>query len=156
MALSAIFFITMNSIYQETLERVSNGARFSVNFEKRTLRVGGKNVIKDGEYEGELGCPEVPNALQEIERLYDRYLHSVPSERSDSKRKRYFRALPEKELSDEDMLYGAPREEAQAELEIFVLCQLLQNALKWDDFAQGLWFWQSERQPSLIMLKKWF
>lgn len=146
----------MSNIYKETLGRVSKGARFSVNFEKRSLRVDGKYLIKEGQYEGNLGCPEVTDFISEIERLYHRYNHSVPSERNDNKQRRYFRALPEKELSDDDMLYGTPRELAQVELEMFVLCQILQNALKWDDFAKDLWFWQSPSLPSLVLLKKWF
>lgn len=146
----------MSNIYKETLGRVANGAKFSINFEKRNLRVDGKDLIKNGQYEGNLGCPVVTDSLQEIERLYDRYYHSVPSERSDNKARKYFRALPENEMTDEDMLYGIPREEAQAELELFVLCQILQNSLLWDDFAKDLWFWQSQNHPSLILLKKWF
>lgn len=146
----------MSNIYKETLGRVVNGARFSINFENRSLRVNGKYVIKNGQYEGNLGCPVVTDSLSEIERLYERYMHSVPSQRSDAKQRKYFRALPEKELSDDDMLYGIPREEAQAELELFILCQILQNALNWDNFASGLWFWQSSKHPSLIMLRKWF
>ncbi len=151
-----LFINVMSNIYKETLGRVANGASFSVNFEKRSLRVDGKNLIKDGKYEGNLGCPVVTDSIQEIERLYSRYYHSVPSQRSDDKARRYFRALPEKEMTDEDMLYGIPREEAQAELEVFILCQILQGSLKWEDFATGTWFWQSPNHPSLILLKKWF
>lgn len=150
-------FNKMSNIYKETLGRVSNGARFSVNFEKRSLRVDGKYLIKNGQYEGNLGCPVVTDSITEIERLFNSYRHSVPSQRSDNKHCKYFRALPEKELSDEDMLYGTPRELAQVELELFVLCQILQNSLQWDDFAgEKQWFWQSPSLPSLIMLKKWF
>jgi hypothetical protein len=53
------------------------------------------------------------------------------------------------------MLYGIRREEAQVELELFILCQLIQSALDWNSFASGLWFWQSSTHPSLIILKKW-
>ena len=147
----------MSNIYKETLGRVSNGARFSVNFEKRSLRVDGKYLIKDGQYEGNLGCPVVTDSITEIEQLFNRYRHSVPSQRNDNKHRKYFRALPETELSDVDMLYGKPRELAQVELEMFVLCQMIQGTLKWEDFAgEKNWFWQSSRLPSLIMLKKWF
>lgn len=147
----------MSNIYKETLGRVSNGARFSVNFEKRSLRVDGKYLIKNGQYEGNLGCPVVTYPIGQIERLYYNYNHSVPSQRNDNKHRKYFRALSEKELSDVDMLYGKPRELAQVELELFVLCQILQNSLQWDDFAgEKQWFWQSPSLPSLIMLKKWF
>lgn len=147
----------MSNIYKETLGRVSNGAHFSVNFEKRSLRVDGKYLIKNGQYEGNLGCPVVADPIAEIEQMFRRYSHSVPSQRSDDKHRKYFRALPDKELSDEDMFYGLPRELAQVELEMFVLCQMIQGTLKWEDFAREKnWFWQSPSLPSLIMLKKWF
>lgn len=146
----------MNNIYTETLCQVADGARFSIDFEKRSLKINGKHIVKDGQYEGTLGCPVVTDSITEIERLFDRFRHSVPSQRSANKRHNYFRALPEKEMSDDDMLYGVPRELAQVELEMFVLCQILQDSLKWDDFAKGLWFWQSPNHPSLILLKKWF
>lgn len=153
--LSAQFFNTMKAIYQQTIESVANGAHFKINFEKRSLKVDGKYIIKDGNFEGELGCEPVENPLPDIERLFNRYRHSVPSQRSDSKSRKYFRALPEKDLSDEDMLYGVHREEAQVELELFILCQLIHGALRWDDFAPDMWFWQSLNHPSLILLKKW-
>ena len=144
----------MKTIFQTALEDVANGARFRVNFEKRSLWVNGKCLIKEGQYEGELGG-YTDNPLQEIERLYDRYRHSVPSQRSDNKQRNYFRALSESELSDDDMFYGVHREEAQLELELYVLCQILHGTLQWDDFAKDKWFWQSPNIPSLIILKKW-
>jgi hypothetical protein len=145
----------MSNIYKETLGRVAKGARFSVSFEHRSLRVDGRYVIKDGKYDGNLGCAPSNEPLKEIERLYERFYHSVPSQRSEQKTRSYFRALPEKKLADEDMLYGIRREEAQVELELFILCQLIQSALDWNSFASGLWFWQSSTHPSLIILKKW-
>lgn len=145
----------METIWKQTLERVAEGARFNISFEKRSLRVNGKYIIKDGKYEGDLGCEPCIEPLSHIEKLYTRYQHSVPSERSDNKQRRYFRALPESEMSDDDMLYGIHREEAQAELELFVLCQIIHGTIKWDEVAKGKWFWQSTNNPSLIILKKW-
>lgn len=146
----------MSNIFKETIGRVCDGASFKVNFETKSLKVNGKYLIKNKEYEKNLGCQPSPDPLKEIERLYDRFRHSVPSERSENKKQGYFRALPENMLSNDDMLFGVRRETAQAELEVFILCQMLQGTLKWDDFASGLWFWQSPIYPSLILLKKWF
>ena len=39
------------SIYYEMLERVKNGERFHIDFEKRTMKVGGKVIIDKGEYD---------------------------------------------------------------------------------------------------------
>lgn len=147
----------MKNIYKETLAKVAEGARFSVNFEKRNLKVNGKCVIKEGKYEGELGVSPHPvvETLKDIERLYHRYRHSIPSERSDARRKTYFQAIAEHELSDDDMLYGERRDNAQIALELYVLCSILNGSLVWDDFAQGKWFWQSPNEKGLIILKQW-
>lgn len=147
----------MGNIYQETIEKVEKGARFRVNFENRSLRVNGKYVIKDGKHEGELGIvpQSTEDTLKEIERLYQRYRHSIPSERSDTRRKTYFQAIAEHELSDDDMFYGERRDNAQIALELYVLCSILNGSLVWDDFAVGKWFWKSPNEDGLIILKNW-
>ena len=74
------------------------------------------------------------------------YKHSIPSEKTMHRTARFY-ALPESELSDDDMLYGVPREEAEAALE-FALA----------DFAypeDAGWFWQSKNDPDLVVLKSW-
>lgn len=145
----------MNTIYEQALAKVENGSRFRVNFQNRSLKIDGKYVIKDGKYDGELGVELTDSPLEQITQLYNRYQHSVPSERSDNKRKNYFWAFSEHELSDEDMLYGQSRELAQITLELYVLGVILNGSLKWDDFASGLWFWQSPENKDLILLREW-
>lgn len=147
----------MKNIYIEALAKIAEGARFGINFEKRSLRINGKYVIKDSKYEGNLGIEPQPieEVLEEIGRLYQRYRHSIPSERSDAHRKVYFQAIAEHELSDEDMLFGGRREYAQAALELYVLCSILNGSLVWDYFAKGKWFWKSPNENGLIILKQW-
>lgn len=145
----------MTDIYNESIEKVEQGFKFSINFEKRNLKIDGKYIIKDGQYDGSLGIEPTENVLAEIERLYHRYNHSIPSARSDGKRHPYFRALPEHELADEDMLYGEHRETAQIALELYVLIAIINKKLVWDEFAKDKWFWQSPNEPSLIILKQW-
>lgn len=146
----------MGNIYNEAIQKVKEGARFRINFETRSLKIDGKYVIKNGQYEGTLLSPVDAEATKSyIEALYNRYQHSIPSERSDGQRKAYFQALPEQELSDEDMLYGECREEARIKLELYILCAILNGSLKWDKIARDKWFWQSPRYSSLILLKQW-
>lgn len=145
----------MDNIYQEAVDEVINGARFRIDFINRSLKIGKHYIIKDGEYDGELGLSKPDNPLEEIERLFNRYHHSMPSERSENKRKTYFRALPEHELSEEDMLFGEPREVAQIKLELCILILILNDTLVWDEFAKGKWFWQSPKHKELIILKEW-
>lgn len=146
----------MENIYNESIEKIKNGARFCLNFETRSLKIDGKYVIKNSQYEGTLPPPiDAEATISCIEALYNRYQHSIPSERSQSQRKVYFQALSEQELSDEDMLYGEHREEAQIKLELYVLCAILNGSLKWDEIAKDKWFWQSPKYPTLIFLKQW-
>ena len=143
-------------LYEEIIEEVKNGAKFTVNFQKRTCRVNGKVVVDGIQYEGSLGT--YPSTEEEmisnIEQLYQEYKHSVPSERSESHRHYYFRALPEKELSDEDMMYGERREVARCRLELYVLFCIILSRLTWHPLW-GSWFWCSEKDKDLIILRDW-
>ena len=42
-------------IYEEIIKAVENGAKFTVNFQKRTCRVNGKVIVNDMQYDGFLG-----------------------------------------------------------------------------------------------------
>ena len=148
------------SIYLEMLERVENGERFHIDFEKRTMKVGGEVIINKGEYDtskklydGEIYSPEV--LLHMVRELYRNYKYSLPSERSDSKRKKYFKALPVDELTDEQLIVGQSREVAQFALEAFVLCTILSGDFVWDEELHGKWFFQHRSDPDLIILKSW-
>lgn len=120
----------MENIWNEAQEKVHNGSTFRINLEKRDLVIDGKYIIKDGKYEGELGYDTkfpVNALLAMTEKYYWQYLHSVPSARSEAKYRRYFRALSEHELSEEDMLYGQHRDITQLRLELFILIMVLQT-----------------------------
>lgn len=152
------------SIYSELVERVDNGETFSIDFEKRTMKIGKDYLIKNGEYDttrellGKLY--EEPYSLQVvlhmIRELYKNYKYSLPSERSDSKRKKYFKALSVDELTDEQLMCGGKRETTQAALEGFVLCSVIAGHLVWDeDVMQDKWFYQSANDPDLVILRSW-
>lgn len=146
----------MNNIYQESIQAVEDGANFKVYFQSLSLKLNGKYIIQDGKYEGQLGVPSCneDDFFAHLEDLYSRYKHSVPSERSESKSHQYFRALPERSLSDDAMLYGERRDKAQIELELYVLCQII-NGFKWNSEKMGKWFWQSRTDKNLVILKSW-
>ena len=97
-------------------------------------------------------CEHQPSAIEHqtsveaLEAAYEVYKHSIPSERTMHRTARFY-ALPESELSDEDMLYGMPREQAEAALEAALA-----------DFAypeDAGWFWQSKNDPDLVVLRQW-
>ena len=89
----------------------------------------------------------LPVCSETIEELYGVYKHSIPSEKTMGRVPR-FKALDESELSDDDMLYGVPREEAERALE-----KAMQGFRMPED--AGSWFWQSKADPDLVVLRSW-
>ena len=140
--------------YEEIIKAVEDGAKFTVNFQKRTCRVNGKVVMSEENKPKDIPYLTHDVIVPAIEQRYEAYKHSVPSERSESHRHHYFKALPEKSLSDEDMMYGERREVARCKLELYILVQLLRGNLTWES-KWGTWFWCSEHDKDLIILRDW-
>jgi hypothetical protein len=150
-------------IYVELVARVDNGESFSVDFEKRSMKVGNEYLIKNGEYDTsrevfDMGHKDIYDlyvALRMLRMLYQNYKYSLPSERSDSKRRKYFKALPIEKIPDDKLLIAERRETAQARLEGFILCAIITDQFKWDEKNMGKWFYQSEKDPDLVLLRSW-
>lgn len=151
------------AIYEELIRRVDEGETFHIDFEKRTAKVGKEWLIKaDETYTTEdLFGKYWPDhdlyaILHMIRELYRGYKYSLPSERSDSKRRKYFKALSIEELTDEQLMVAQKRETAQARLEGLILCSILAEQLMWDeDVMDGKWFYQDKKDSDLIILKAW-
>ena len=148
------------SIYLELLERVNYGESFHIDFEKRNMKVGNDYLIKEGEFDESKGLVsgsyDMQTILNTIEKLYKNYKYSLPSERSDNKRRKYFKALPIEEITDEQLMTAERREFSQAVLEGFVLCMIVSGQLVWDEeVMQGKWFYQSKSDPDLVLLRTW-
>lgn len=148
------------SIFLKGLERVENGERFHIDFEQRTMKIGQDKIIDNGEYDTsqilydeKFDSPRT--LLDKVRELYITYKLSLPSERSDKKRRKYFKALPIDEISDEQLIYGARREVAQYMLEAFILCAIINGDFVWDDEIHGKWFYQDKIEQDLVILKKW-
>lgn len=147
-------------IYLEALERVQNGEPFYIDFEKRIMKVGGDKIIDNGEWDTSkmlhaYNIYDQHSLLHMIRELYRNYKYSLPSERSDSKRKKYFKALSVDELTDEQLIVGQPREAAQFALEAFILCTILSGDFVWDEEIHGKWFYQRPSDPDLVILRSW-
>lgn len=141
--------------YSELTTKVERGASFSINFKKRELRINKKLIdLKSIEWQTE---DEIyfNGGLNNLYPFYYAYKHSVPSERSERASKHYFKALSVKELSDNDFMYGMPRELARFHLEMALLYEIVFGNLKWDDQTMGTWFWQSPDDKDFIILKEW-
>ena len=148
------------TIYEELIKRVEEGEPFYINFKNQALKIGKKFIMSDGFYDdsrilyttSEL---EMSDILSYIETLYESYKHSLPSERSDSKRRQYFKALPVDKLTDEQMATGERREVARAKLEGFILCMIVNGFFVWNEKEMGKWFYQSDKDPDLVILRSW-
>ena len=145
-----------DNILGRITEAVAEGAKWKVDFKERSIKVNGKFLVEKGVYNILTGidCYPPDQFLWHVEKAYEVYKHSIPSERSEGKGRKYFRALSEQDLADEDMLYGAPRDMAQAELEGFILCSMLEG-VTWQE-EWGKWFWQSPNDKDLVLLREWF
>lgn len=145
------------NIYDELVNRVLDGESFDINFNTKTLRVGKDYLIKNGEFnDRQLGLTKEDNniVIQTIERLYEKYKYSLPSERHDNKRRKYFKALPVEEIPDIKLFDAERREVACAKLEGHILCSVLYGNLTWDE-SWGSWFYQSKNDPDLVILRSW-
>ena len=148
-------------IYEELLQRVSDGETFHIDFEKRTMKIGKQKIIDNEKYDKNrilikpLSFTEMYGVLATIEGFYKNYKCSLPSERSDNKRKKYFKALPIEEINDAILFTAERREIAQARLEGFILCAILNGDFVWDESTMGKWFWQSNSDPDLVILRSW-
>jgi len=97
----------------------------------------------------------MPDILERIEMLYANYKYSLPSEKSESRRRQYFKALPVDKLTDKQMATGESREVARAKLEGFMLCMIVDGFFVWNEEEMGKWFWQSQRDLDLVILRNW-
>ena len=150
------------TIYEELIQRVSEGQTFHIDFVKRTMKIGKQKIIDNGQYdENRTLIDDVDDIFDTLEvlcsvkYLYRKYKYSLPSERSDNKRQKYFKALSVDELTDEELMSAEGREGAQAKLEGFILCMILMGKFTWLEDIMGKWFWQSKEDPDLVILRSW-
>lgn len=148
------------TIYEELIKRVTEGESFYINFKNRALKIGKEFVIADGVYDTERELITYPHddmdtILKIIELLYRSYKYSLPSERSVNKRRTYFKALEANEMTDAQLALGERRERAQAALEGFILCSIVNGKFQWDEEKMGKWFYQSQKDADLVILRSW-
>ena len=150
------------TIYEELIKRVTEGESFYINFKNKSLKIGKHFIVTDGVYDTSRElihdiecCADIKCLLAFIDGLYHHYKYSLPSERSDSKRRQYFKALHADKLTDKQMAIGMNREIARAQLEGFILCMIINGTFKWNEAEMGKWFYQSKTDPDLVILRSW-
>lgn len=145
------------TVLEECLSTLEKGADWRIDLKTHDMWADGRHLVKGGQSELPLGVAKIdtPSALEKIEELFGKYYSSVPSERSE-KRRRFFKAKRFEELTDEELMYGYGRDACQFMLEFTTLALILNGSLTWDDETMGgSWFWKSQRFPELIILKSW-
>ena len=144
------------SVFEKLLAVSDNGIKYKINFVQKTLAINGKEVELSENLitEEDLRRLNLDNLApwQIVEELYRRYKISAPSAYKNGNRP-YFKANDFEDLDEADIAFGAPRNYAQACLEGYVLVAGLSGQLVWQNDKH--WFWQSETDKDLVVLKEW-
>ena len=96
-----------------------------------------------------------PVDISELEKLYETYKHSVPSEdnKHNIRKEPYFKALDLNELSQTDLETNTDRNTAGDILEATLLVSIIFGTFIWTEPAK--WFWQSQNDRDFVILRKW-
>lgn len=124
----------------------------TVDFTSHTVKANGKTLIDKGIPVNGFVLSTDTVTLDHIENLYQLYKHSVPNQIR--YKKCYFKALPAEKLNVSDLIKGENRQAAKENLEMTLITGILNGSLKWPDPKK--WFWQSEKDKDLILLREWF
>ena len=139
-------------LYDEIINSVSSGSVFNVDLKKKVLQLDKHNVPLDNI---NVNISSSEDMLSTIHKLFERYKYSVPSERSEGKRRRYFKALKLSEIEYDDFMFGEGRDTAQIKLELYVLLSSIYHKDFWEEIFKEHFFYQSDKDKDLIILKDW-
>lgn len=151
-----------NTVFGSFIQDVRDGCRFEVDFKKKSMKTSMGTYILNGKWNQSYKLYEIGDVKKKykisiedlIEYGYEQYKYSVPSKKSEKHKSKYFKAKPESELTDVDMITGVDRNLAQATLEAFILCTILSGDFKWDEEKHGKWFYQG-KDKDFIILREW-
>ena len=139
-------------LYDEIINSVSSGSVFNVDLKKKVLQLDKNNIPLDNI---NVNISSSEDMLSTIHKLFERYKYSVPSERSEGKRRRYFKALKLSEIEYDDFMFGEGRDAAQIKLELYVLLSSIYHKDFWEEIFKEQFFYQSDKDRDLIILKDW-
>ena len=139
-------------LYDEIINSVSSGSVFNVDLKKKALQLDKNNVPLDNI---NVNISSSEDMLSTIHKLFERYKYSVPSERSEGKRRRYFKALKLSEIEYDDFMFGEGRDTAQIKLELYVLLSSIYHKDFWEEIFKEQFFYQSDKDKDLIILTDW-
>ena len=139
-------------LYDEIINSVASGSVFNVDLKKKVLQLDKNNIPLDNI---NVNISSSEDMLSTIHKLFERYKYSVPSERSEGKRRRYFKALKLSEIEYDDFMFGEGRDTAQIKLELYVLLSSIYHKDFWEEIFKEQFFYQSDKDKDLIILKDW-
>ena len=139
-------------LFDEIINSVSSGSVFNVDLKKKVLQLDKNNIPLDNM---SVNISSSEDMLSTIHKLFERYKYSVPSERSEGKRRRYFKALKLSEIEYDDFMFGEGRDTAQIKLELYVLLSSIYYKNFWEEIFKERFFYQSDKDKDLIILKDW-
>lgn len=139
-------------LYDEIINSVSSGSVFNVDLKKKILQLDKNNIPLDNI---NVNISSSEDMLSTIHKLFERYKYSVPSERSEGKRRRYFKALKLSEIDYDDFMFGEGRDTAQIKLELYVLLSSIYYKNFWEEIFKERFFYQSDKDKDLIILRDW-
>ena len=139
-------------LYDEIINSVSSGSVFNIDLKKKVLQLDKNNIPLDNM---SVNISSSEDMLSTIHKLFERYKYSVPSERSEGKRRRYFKALKLSEIEYDDFMFGEGRDTAQIKLELYVLLSSIYHKDFWEEIFKEQFFYQSDKDKDLIILKDW-
>lgn len=123
-----------------------------IDLKTKSVKRGKTYLIKNGKPISNFKIRTSPVTFSEIEDLYEIYKYSVPD--GTRNKRPYFYALGPEQIPTIKMINGANRQKAKEDLELTLLMGILNKSLKWPNQEQ--WFWQSEKDKDLILLREWF
>ena len=139
------------------LKGIAYGLPYSIDFKTRSAKVGSNYVIKNGISKYEIPKFEgtTDEFIAELERLYEQFMYSIPSERSENKRRKYFKGKEIDEISLEKLGLGVDRETASFLVEMSILCQTI-HGFNWQTDVEGKFYWYSRHFRDFVIMKDWF
>lgn len=137
----------MKTLYELLIEEVTEGKSFNIDLNSKSLRIGNKYYIKDGERKEDIPLIKADCSWVEVKKLWSNFQRSVPNI---SYKNHYFKGADESELDDYELIHNDRRYLAQVKLEGYILLASMQKTLLWED--PGKYFYQD---GDMFILREW-
>ena len=143
------------SVFLNLVHAAECGRKYRINLKEKTLRIDNKDIpLTENliEYEDLEYFTDKKDFWNVVNDLYALYKRSAPSAHRKGN-KPYFKAEDVENLTDDEIAFNIQRNVAQAILEGYVLLAGLSGWLEWQN--ENHWFWQSQTDINLVVLKEW-